>query len=245
MGSFSRFLSKILLFWTWFNFAWLMILSLPFVILPIMISEKQGGRFAYLVMKIWGIGFCNLSGIFFKVKGLENLKKDTAYIFTANHGSFLDSPALVAAIPEQFKALGKKEILSYPVFGLVFRHIGVSVDRNDASSRRNSLIEIRKKLEKGIHIVFFPEGSMNKTPEPIRKFYDGAFWLAIETQTSVVPMAIKNSRNLCPHDFSYLRPGTITVEFGKPIDTKGLTLESLPQVKEETRSVIKQMLETE
>lgn len=243
MSGLSRFLSKILLFWTWFNFGWLMVISLPFVILPIMISEKQGGRLAYWVMRIWGIGFCNLSGIFFKVNGLENLQKDTSYIFTANHGSFLDSPALVAAIPEQFKALGKKEILSYPIFGLVFRYIGVTVDRNDPASRRNSLFEIRKKLEKGIHIVFFPEGSMNKTPELLGKFYDGAFWLAIETQTQIIPMAIKNSRNLCPHDFSYLRPGRITIEIGKPIDSKGLTLGDLSVLKDQTRVAIKQMLE--
>ncbi len=243
MTNLVRFLSKILLLWTWFNFGWLMLLSLPFVIIPIMISEKQGGRIAHWVMRIWGMGFCTLSGIFFKVKGLENLKKDTAYIFTANHGSFLDSPALIASIPEQFKALGKKEILSYPIFGFVFRYIGVTVDRSDPVSRRNSLVEIRKKLEKGIHIVFFPEGSMNRTPELLRKFYDGAFWLAIETQTQIIPMAIKNSRNLCPHDFSYLRPGRITIEFGKPIDTKGFTIEELAQIKDQTHNAIKQMLE--
>ncbi len=244
MGSFSRFLSKSLLIWTWFNFGWLMLLSIPFVIIPIMISEKQGGRLAHWVMRIWGMIFCSLSGIFFKVKGLENLKKGTSYIFTANHGSFLDSPSLVAAIPEQFKALGKKEILSYPIFGFIFRYIGVTVDRSDPISRRNSLVEIRKKLEKGIHIVFFPEGSMNRTPELLRKFYDGAFWLAIETQTQIIPMAIKNSRNLCPHDFSYLRPGVITIEIGKPIDTQGLTLEELVQLKDQTHMKIKQMLET-
>jgi 1-acyl-sn-glycerol-3-phosphate acyltransferase len=237
-------LNRLHLYWTFFNMGWLMILSLPWIVVAILIDEKRGGQFAYkVVMKFWGFLFAALSGIFFKSKGREKLRKGEAYVFTANHSSYLDSPALVAAIPDFFKALGKQEILNYPIFGFIFKYIGVTVDRSNTASRKASLLIIKKKIEMGIHILFFPEGTMNTTNQTLTRFFDGAFWLAIETQTPVVPVAIKNSRHLLSRKNWLIRSGTIEVEFGDPIPTQGLTLNNLSELKLKVQQEIKKMLE--
>jgi 1-acyl-sn-glycerol-3-phosphate acyltransferase len=242
MNTLRRFLSKLYLYYTFFNFTWLMLLALPLIVFPILIHEKYGSRVAYFFMKIWGVGFCALSGIFFRRTGLENLDARQPYIFTANHGSFLDSPALVYAIPQFFKALGKKEILDYPIFGFIFRFIGVTVDRSNVQSRKRSMALIKEKLRIGHHILIFPEGTMNTTAEPLTRFYDGAFWLAVETQVPIVPVAVCNARYVLSRTTWQLRPGTITIHFGKPIPTAGLTHADTADLKQRTVAAIAAML---
>jgi len=233
---------KLYQIWTIFNFTWLMLFSVPLIVLLIILNEKQGGEMANRVLKFWGRGFCALSGIFYKTIGKEKLVPNTPYIFTANHRSFLDSPAMVHAIPNQFRALGKKEILKYPVFGFLFRYIGVTVDRSSLRNRKESLDSIRKKLDKQMHILIFPEGRMNMTSNPLLRFYDGAFRLAIEAQTPVVPTAILNSRTIMPRKKFRLKTGVITVQFGDPIPTKGMTIAQTKELKTKVYTEIERMI---
>jgi 1-acyl-sn-glycerol-3-phosphate acyltransferase len=225
--------------WTLFNFTWLMLLCVPIVIVCIMVDETIGGRIAFVVLEIWARLFSGLSGIFYKTIGKENIVNTKAAIYVANHGSYLDAPALVVAIPQQCRPLGKKEILSYPVFGIMFRYIGVTVDRSNPKSRKESLEIIKGKLLRGINIMFFPEGTMNKTEDLLIPFKDGAFRLAVETGTPVVPMAIHNSRNLLPRGSWELKSGVITIEYGKPISPEGKDIET---VKAEAYQAIYTML---
>jgi len=213
----QRLLQPLYQFWTVFNFFLFMLACLPFIVVPIILHEKIGSWVAYRVfMKFWGFCFSALSGVFFRAKGRANLVPGQPYIFVVNHNSFFDSPALVHTIDQPFKALGKQEILGYPVFGFIFRYIGVTVDRNSLQSRKRSFDIIRKKVQAGFHIVIFPEGTMNDGSTLLNPFFDGAFRLAAATQVPIVPVAIHNSRYVLPRSWK-LRPGTITVEFGQPL----------------------------
>ncbi len=205
-----------------------------------MIDEKIGGRIGFVILEIWARLFSGLSGIFYKTIGRANIPPSQACIYVANHVSYLDSPAMVVAIPQQCRPLGKKEILSYPIFGFMFRYIGVTVDRSNPKSRRDSLEVIKGKLMKGINIMFFPEGTMNKTDNWLIPFKDGAFRLAVETATPIVPMAIHNSRNLLPRGSGELKSGVITIEYGKPIYPEGKDINT---VKSEAYQAIYTMLE--
>ncbi len=233
---------KLYFAWTLFNFAWLMLICVPLIVLFIVLDEKKGGKIASLLLKFWGRGFCALSGIFYKTQGLEHLDPKQAYVFTANHRSFLDSPAMVAAIPSQFRALGKKEILDYPVFGFMFKYIGITVDRSSNMSRIRSLKEIREKLKRQMHILIFPEGLMNTTENTLLRFYDGAFRLAIETQSPIVPTAILNSRQILPRKNPVLRAGTIIIQFAQPIHTQGMTLSDVDNLKQQVRLEMERMI---
>jgi 1-acyl-sn-glycerol-3-phosphate acyltransferase len=230
-------------FWTIFNFTWLMLVSVPFIVLSVIINQKIGGRFAFMIMEVWARLFSGLSFIFYKTIGREKLEKGKAYVYTCNHASYLDSPAIIVAVPQQSRPLGKVEILKYPVFGIMFRYIGVTVNRSSPRSRIESLELIKKKLLQGINILIFPEGTMNKTEKTLLPFKDGAFRLAIETNTPIVPMAIHNSRKLFPRGSSRLRAGTIIIEISEPISTNGMTLADVHALKQRTFDITKQMLE--
>lgn len=230
-------------FWTIFNFTWLMLVCVPWVIFFVVIHEKIGGKIGYIILEFWSRLFSALSGIFYKSVGREKLEKGKAYVYTANHGSYLDATAIVAIIPEQCRPLGKVEILDYPIFGLMFKYIGVTVNRSNPVSRQKSLELIKAKLLKGINILIFPEGTMNRTEKTLLPFKDGAFRLAIETQTPIVPLAIHNAKNLFPRGTTKLKAGTVVVEFGEPISVDGLTLTDLDKLKQQVYEVTEKMLQ--
>ena len=52
-------------------------------------------------------------------------------------------------------------------------------------------------LKKGMHMCIYPEGTRNRSNEPLKKFYDGAFKLAVDTGTSIIPSLIFNTRKAC------------------------------------------------
>ena len=47
-------------------------------------------------------------------------------------------------------------------------------------------------------MCIYPEGTRNKTEMPLKEFHDGAFKLAVETETSILPALIFNTKNVLP-----------------------------------------------
>jgi 1-acyl-sn-glycerol-3-phosphate acyltransferase len=72
-------------------------------------------------------------------------------------------------------------------------------------------------------------------------FKDGAFRLAIETKSDILPLAIAGTQNSIPPlswKMSYSK-GLLCV--GKPISTKNMKLEDVEDLKQQTISQIQQM----
>ncbi len=229
--------------WCTIVFTIFMILFLPFFIIPFVLGEKRGGTIAFSFIKAWAAIFSLLTQIRYKTIGRDSIDRQQTYIYVCNHNSYLDTPGMVLAIPGHFRPLGKVEMKKAPIFGWFYPYLVIMVDRSSLESRRRSIMEMREKLKNGISIFIFPEGKMNRTTQSLTDFYDGAFRIAIETQTPVRPMVMLNSRRLMPRDRVEMRPGTITTIFLQPIPTQGLTLENLPALKKQVYEIIKEKLE--
>ena len=63
----------------------------------------------------------------------------------------------------------------------------VLVNRKSDESRRKSYDKMKKVLQKGMHMSIYPEGTRNRTNEPLKKFHDGAFKLAVGNRNSDHP----------------------------------------------------------
>ncbi|RZL54236.1 MAG: 1-acyl-sn-glycerol-3-phosphate acyltransferase [Pedobacter sp.] len=205
------------------NFFLLMIVVCPFIILSMGVSnEKDGRRISFWFLKFWAFGFSVLTFLWFSSNSKSGIDTSRTYIYVGNHGSFLDAVALVLCIPQTFSPLGKIERLKVPVFGWIYKRLVVMIDRCSRESRDQSVAELRRNLNGGQSILIFSEGTMNKTKSLLNPFYDGAFRLAIETQTPIMPFAIFNSKEHLPRtDSLLLYPGIIKMEFGNVIETAG------------------------
>ena len=190
-----------------------MLITFPFIILSSLIAN----RISYFFIRLWAAGFSLLCGIPVSIRNKPKLKEATGYMYISNHTSFLDAVALVQAIPGAIKPLGKVELLRIPIMGWVIGRFAVIVDRGSKESRRESM----KKLAAAVHdkdsILIFPEGTMNRTSEPLQKFYEGAFRIAREAQVPIKPIVIQNAGKLLPPSKLRLLPGKVRLTFGPPI----------------------------
>lgn len=223
-----------------------MILLIPFILLStILLKDKKAQDMAFIFLRIWATIFSVFCLFPIKKRGYALHKPDKAYIYVSNHNSYLDAIAVVLSVPGSVKPLGKIEMVKVPIFGMIYKRVVVLIDRKDKESRARSVEELRADLSKGQSILIFPEGTMNKTEENLADFYDGAFRLAIETQTDIAPMAILNARKLLPRANPLdVKPGTVTCVFDEPIEVAGLKPEDLEDLKAKVRNRIEQLIQS-
>jgi 1-acyl-sn-glycerol-3-phosphate acyltransferase len=241
-----KFVGLIYLLYSGSIFFVLMLLVCPFIVFSTaLFSEKTGRKIAFFFLKVWAWGFSLLTFLWFRSQGRKSIDTHKAYIYVGNHGSFLDAVAIVICIPQAFSPLGKIEMLKIPVFGWIYQRLVVTIDRSSRESRDQSVVALRKDLSEGQSILIFPEGTMNKSNQPLAPFFDGAFRLAIETQTPIVPFAILNSKEHLPRKNPLLlNPGIIDMKFGAVIPVAGLQASDLEKLKASTFNTILSMLES-
>ena len=187
----------------------------------------------------------SLVGIWVTIEGREKIDDDKTYAFVCNHSNMLDIPFTASCIEHYYKPLVKKELMSFPVLGPLLRMTSLGVDRSSPESRKNISAKMAEVMRNGLSLLIFPEGTRNRTPEPTKEFYDGAFKAAIAAQANIAPMVLINIRHLQPVDSNWVYPGRITMKFLDPISTVGMTEADTEALKNKTRSMIDEVLRKE
>lgn len=169
-------------------FVVLMLLIFPLVIVASFFGRIKGGNMIYRLCVFWADLWFAFT--FIRVQSIYETpyNANEKSIVVANHISYLDIPMLVKVFRKPLRPLGKIEMTRVPVFGFIYKNAIVTVDRSDAAHRAASLKTLKSVLNKGISIFVFPEGTFNETSAPLKEFYNGAFKLAVETQTPVQPV---------------------------------------------------------
>ncbi|HEV2298282.1 MAG TPA: lysophospholipid acyltransferase family protein [Candidatus Acidoferrales bacterium] len=200
---------------------YVLIVGLPVIALSALTNSSN---FLYRAGS-WGIRTTlKIIGAKVKTEGIENLPPGVC-IFAANHVSALDPPAALVGIPRRISFLAKKEIFKVPVVATAMRLTSiVPVDRAAREAALGSMDRARKVIQRGISFVVFPEGTRSADGR-LRAFKKGTFVLAIQAGVPVVPLSIFGSRALMPKGKLAVRPGEITLRFGKPIDGAGYAME--------------------
>jgi 1-acyl-sn-glycerol-3-phosphate acyltransferase len=155
--------------------------------------------------------FLRLSGIPFTVVGLERLPK-TPCVVVANHASYIDAIAIVAALPPDFAFVIKKEMVRVPLAGLLLRRLGSQfVERFNRHKSATDARRVLKLAATGQSLMFFPEGTFDETRQ-IGKFLGGAFTTAARAEMPVVAVAIHGTRDVMPPGGRTIRRLPIRVE---------------------------------
>lgn len=196
------------------------------------LPEKKRLLGIYKINWVWQKSWCLLTGV--RVQVVDPHKRDpkATYIFVVNHSNMLDILVAGGSIVHPFRPLAKKELLNIPILGWVFRFMFLPVDRKSVQSRSRSFQRMVEKLKEGISILIFPEGTRNRTPEPLKSFYDGAFRLSVETGVPILPVVILNVRNLQPVNTFRLYPGKIQLKYLDPVFPSTQDSDSFPRMKE-------------
>ena len=161
-------------------------------------------------------------GIRLEIEGLDRFGRKDAYVFMANHVSFLDGPLLFYVVPRLLRVIIKKSVFRLPVLGQGMRFVGfVPVDRKGIRGGKASLdLASRLMRERGYPFLIFPEGTRSRDGR-IQPFRRGGFFLAIVAGAPIVPVSINGTFELMPKGSFIARRGTIRVVFHPPIAVDG------------------------
>lgn len=153
-----------------------------------------------------------------RIRGKQNFAPGENYIVLCNHNSLIDVPVSTPGIPGGNKTIAKVEMAKIPLFGIFYKTGSVLVDRKSEVSRRESFTKMKDVLDMGLHMCIYPEGTRNKTDQPLKSFHNGAFKLAVDTRKPIIPALVFNTKKVMPASkFFYLWPHRLEMHFLEPI----------------------------
>lgn len=220
-----------------------MLLIFPFVIISSFFGRIQGGNMVMRLCMLWADTWFPL--IFIRHKKIFETPHDKTkpYIFVTNHISYLDSAIIPKAYRQPIRPLGKVEMSKVPVFGFIYRNAIVTVDRSSAANRAKSVRILKSIINKGISVLVFPEGTFNMGVSPLKEFYDGAFRLAIETQTPVKPVLFLDAYRRMPYDSLFsMTPGRNRIVYLDEIPVENYAIKEVSKLKEEVYALMEKKL---
>jgi len=194
------------------------------------LSRRIGCRWAKILLFI--------SGVKIEIIGTENIVPGKPQILMANHQSDFDILICMAGIPVDFIWTAKKELFRIPVFGKAMRMSGfIEIDRQDHAKAIKSLAQAAGKLQEGISLAAFPEGTRSRDGK-LLPFKQGMFYLAIQTGVPIVPVTIIGSGRIMSKKSLHVNRGEIIMVIDKPIDVSGDTIETRAPLMEKVRDII-------
>lgn len=152
----------------------------------------------------------------------EPLDKNKVYIYTPNHTNFVDILTGYKFIPNYFHFMAKGSLAKVPLFKVFFWRTHIPFDRSSKMESGAAFKRATEDIAKGYSILIYPEGTQNRVEGALLPFKYGAFKMAIETQTPIVPVTTLNPLDILPHEKEMLKskrggPGKLYIKVGKPI----------------------------
>jgi 1-acyl-sn-glycerol-3-phosphate acyltransferase len=87
---------------------------------------------------------------------------------------------------------------------------------------------MKQTLQKGMHMCLYPEGTRNRTDQPLKAFYDGAFKLAVDTKKEIIACVILGTKKAMPiHKTFYLLPTKLKMIFLPPVSSENIDVKGL------------------
>jgi 1-acyl-sn-glycerol-3-phosphate acyltransferase len=183
----------------------------------------RAGRQQHLVARAWaGVMLrCALSPV--RIVGAEKLRNYPVAVYASNHLSYMDTPALFAKLPFQFRIMAKQSLWKVPFVGWYLKHSGqVPIDIGNSRSAIAGLLRGVAALKAGMPLVLFPEGS--RSPDGhMQAAHSGCAFMALRAGVPLVPLALIGTYELLPIHVYSLRPRPLMIIVGDPIPTDGLT----------------------
>ncbi len=243
MKSLLKPLQWIYCIYAFITFVGIMLLIFPFAVIAGFFGKIRGGNMMIRLCMVWADTWFFLIFIWHKKIFEEPHDKKKAYIFVSNHISYLDAPILLKAYRQAFRPLGRIELSKMPVFGFIYRNAIVTVDRTNVSSRATSIRILKSLISKGISVLVFPEGTFNMTRQPLKEFYDGAFRVAIETQTPIKPVLFLDAYRRMPYDNLFsINPGRSRIVYLAEIPVTNYKLADIRKLKEYVYTIMEKKL---
>ncbi|MDF2942960.1 MAG: hypothetical protein K0S01_1818 [Herbinix sp.] len=234
------------------SFLALLFLLVFFIIsIPIFLFEYILGKFNHRAMvassqKIVVLAFhviLFISGVKRTVIGQNNIPKDEAILYIANHRSYFDVPVAYVSLPTLTGFMAKKEIAKIPFLSTWMRLIQcLFLDREDIKQGLKTVLKGIEQIKSGYSVFISPEGTRSHGTEML-PFKEGSFKMAEKTGCAIIPVALSNTDDAFENHSPWIHSTHVVIEFGKPIYPKELSKEQVKFLGSYVQEIIREMLE--
>lgn len=214
---------------------------------PLLIVALLAGSPAFLIrLGAFGIrlGLWS-SGIRVEARGREHIQLQRSAVYAVNHTSNVEPPVvfdLLRDLYPRLRILYKAELRKLPILVRAFDIAGfIPVERANRGQSLPAIDRAAEALRTGDSFLIFPEGTRSRSGE-LLPFKKGGFVMALKAQAPIVPVAIRGARDAMRKGSMLIRPVRITVTFGAPIETAGLSIEDRDLLAARVREAIATML---
>jgi 1-acyl-sn-glycerol-3-phosphate acyltransferase len=205
-------------------------------------KTRNAARIRYSGPRNWCRSLLWAAGVRVELHGLQHLEPPRPAVLVCNHESWYDVFALAGTLPVDYRFVGKKELARIPLFGPAWIASGhIPIDRSNRKAAIESLRRAGEIMNRDdAVVVMFPEGtrSADGTLLPFKK---GAFVLALELGVPVIPVGVSGGRRIMPKGSLLVRPGTMRVHIGAPIEVEGMTVQDRDRLLETARAEVERL----
>lgn len=175
-------------------------------------------------------------GVRLTVEGAENVPRSRACVLMPNHRSYLDIPAVVLSVRGlSIRFVAKRELKRIPILGwAVASSQHIKVNRGNRDQAVAALREATAKIEKGIALAIFPEGTRSPS-DRLLPFKRGGFYVAVDTGFPILPISIQNAGAIYGKKQLLFRPGNIHVVIHPQVSVEGRTRSDIDELVAEVR----------
>ncbi|MDF2473851.1 MAG: hypothetical protein K0R21_1633 [Anaerocolumna sp.] len=175
---------------------------------------------------VWALnGMLFISGTKKTVIGLENIPKDEAVLYVANHRSYFDIIVGYTSVPNLTGFVAKKEMQKVPFIRVWMRYLNcLFLDRDDIREGLKMVLDGAALVKKGYSIWISPEGTRNQGKD-LLPFKEGSLKIADKSGCAIIPVALSNTDAQLEKQTPWVKSAHVIIEFGKPIYPKDLDKE--------------------
>lgn len=200
-------------------------------------------RIVQFVLKV--VGF--LSGSKVTVIGEENVPKDEAVLYIANHRSMFDIVYTYSRVPRLTGYISKNGVLKVPALRAWMKRLHcLFLDRDDIKQGLKTILSAIDLVNDGISVCIFPEGTRNRDAEDsasLLEFKAASFKIAQKTGCKIVPIAITGTNDIFEKNFPWVKKANVIIEYGKAISYNELSAEAKKHIGTYYQGIIHEMLE--
>lgn len=231
---------------TWVFSVLFIVLMFPLTILMWLLAAPfgKGSLLVHHWLSLQGRVLVRVSPLWkLEIKGRENYVKGRNYVMISNHQSLLDIP-VVECLRLKYRWVSKVENFRVPILGQSMLLAGyISVSRGDKESVIKMMAKSEEVLKRGESVFIFPEGTRSPDNE-IKRFKSGAFRLALNTSTPLLPVLIDGTGNVLPRKgFVFSSGHKLKMKILKPIHPSEFVSDDPDQLASAVQSMMQKALE--
>ena len=221
-----------------------LIVSLPMQLVLFIMHKfnDEKARKASLAIVSWAFNvILFIGGIKRIVIGEDNVPKDEAVLYVSNHRSIFDIVVTYPRVPGRTGYIAKQESMKLPVISFWMVYLDcLFLDRSDIRKGLEMVLTAIDKVKNGISIFIYPEGTRNKTDQPLCEFHKGSFKIAQKAGCPIVPVVVNHTRDCFENHMPWIKKTTVVIEYCEPIRIKELDKEDQKNIDQYVKNIIEQ-----